>query len=40
MEHAGDAVVTASVAQATTNVYARAGINLQEALRAANLSGA
>lgn len=35
MEHAGDAVVTASIAAATTNLYARAGINLQEALRQA-----
>lgn len=33
MEHAADAVVTASIAAATTNIYARAGINLQEALR-------
>lgn len=33
MEHAGDAVVTASMAAATTNLYARAGINLQEALQ-------
>ncbi len=33
MEHAGDAVVTASIAAATTNLYARAGINLQQALR-------
>lgn len=32
MEHASDAVVTASVAAATANLYARAGINLQEAL--------
>jgi len=35
MEHAGDAVVTASIAAATNNLYARAGINLQEALRGA-----
>ena len=35
MEHAADAVVTASIAAATTNIYARAGINLQEALRQA-----
>ena len=33
MEHAADAVVTASIAAATSNIYARAGINLQEALR-------
>ena len=33
MEHADDAVVTASIAAATNNLYARAGINLQEALR-------
>ena len=33
MEHAGDAVVTASIAAATTNLYARAGFNLHEALR-------
>ena len=32
MEHAADAVVTASIAAATTQIYARAGINLQEAL--------
>ena len=32
MDHAHDAVVTASVAAATTNLYARAGINLQAAL--------
>ena len=35
MEHAADAVVTASVAVATTNIYARAGIDLQAALRQA-----
>jgi len=35
MEHANDAVVTASVAAATTNLYARAGIDLQDALRQA-----
>ena len=35
MEHAGDAVVTASIAAATTNLYARAGIDLQAALRQA-----
>ena len=39
MEHAADAVVTASIAAATNNVYARAGINLQEVLRQAT-SGA
>ena len=39
MEHAADAVVTASVAAATTQLYARAGINLQEALRAATSPG-
>ena len=33
MDHAGDAVVTASIAAATTNLYARAGINLQQALQ-------
>ena len=32
MRHSGDAVVTASIAAATTNLYARAGINLQQAL--------
>lgn len=32
MEHAADAVVTASVGAATNNVYARAGIDLQQAL--------
>lgn len=35
MQYAGDAVVTASVAAATTQFYARAGINLHEALKAA-----
>ena len=35
MEHAHDAVVTASVAAATTSLYARAGINLQETFRQA-----
>ena len=35
MEHAADAVVTASVAAATTKIYARAGIDLQAALRQA-----
>ena len=36
MEHATDAVVTASIAAATTNLYARAGFNLQaELLKAA-----
>jgi len=35
MEHAADAVVTASVAAATTTLYARGGINLQEALQQA-----
>ena len=35
MEHAADAVVTASGAAATTNIYARAGIDLQAALRQA-----
>lgn len=35
MEHAADAVVTASIAAATTNIYARAGIDLQAALRTA-----
>lgn len=35
MEHAADAVVTASVAAATTNLYARAGIDLHESLRRA-----
>jgi len=35
MEHAGDAVVTASVAAATTQLYARAGIDLQAALHQA-----
>ena len=35
MDHANDAVVTASVAAATTSLYARAGINLQEALKQA-----
>lgn len=39
MEHAADAVVTASVAAATTQLYARAGINLLEALRAATSPG-
>mmetsp|Transcript_13908 Transcript_13908/g.27200 ORF Transcript_13908/g.27200 Transcript_13908/m.27200 type:complete len:274 (-) Transcript_13908:326-1147(-) len=33
MEHAHDAVVTASVAAATTNLYARAGINLNAAFK-------
>ena len=33
MDHAGDAVVAASIAAATTNLYARAGINLQQALQ-------
>ena len=32
MEHAEDAVVTASIAAATTQLYARAGINLHEAV--------
>jgi hypothetical protein len=40
MEHATDAVVTASIAAATTNLYARAGINLQEALQKAAGGGA
>ena len=35
MEYASDAVVTASIAAATTNIYSRAGINLQEALKSA-----
>lgn len=35
MEHATDAVVTGSIAAATTNFYARAGINLQQALHEA-----
>mmetsp|Transcript_15519 Transcript_15519/g.40094 ORF Transcript_15519/g.40094 Transcript_15519/m.40094 type:complete len:266 (-) Transcript_15519:238-1035(-) len=35
MDHATDAVVTASIAAATTNLYARAGIDLQSALRQA-----
>ena len=35
MEHANDAVVTASVAAATTALYARAGINLQAAIQQA-----
>jgi len=35
MEHAGDAVVTASVASATNSLYARAGINLQEVMQQA-----
>lgn len=35
MEHAGDAVVTASVASATNALYARAGINLQEVMQQA-----
>ena len=39
MEHGSDAVVTASIAAATTNVYARAGINLQEVLRNATGGG-
>jgi hypothetical protein len=34
MDHATDAVVTASIAAATNNVYACAGINLQEVSRA------
>ena len=33
MEHAGDAVVTASIAAATSSLYARAGIDLQAAMR-------
>tara|TARA_B100000513_G_C11890180_1_gene182091 strand:- start:1356 stop:1463 length:108 start_codon:yes stop_codon:yes gene_type:complete len=33
MDHAADAIVTASVAAATTALYARAGINLQQALK-------
>ena len=33
--HANDAVVTASVAAATTALYARAGINLQAAIQQA-----
>ena len=32
MEHAGDAIVTASVAAATNALYAKAGINLQEVM--------
>ena len=39
MEHANDAVVTASVAAATANLYARAGINLQEAMAAFQKGG-
>lgn len=35
MDHAADAVVTSSVAAATTNLYARAGIDLHAALRQA-----
>ena len=35
MEHAHDAVVTASVAAATSSLYARAGISLQETFRQA-----
>ena len=37
--HAADAVVTASIAAATTNLYARAGINLHEALQKAAAGG-
>ena len=32
MDHAADAVVTASIAAATNQIYARAGINLQEVI--------
>ena len=39
MEHATDAVVSASIAAATNNVYARAGIDLQAALRQAASGG-
>lgn len=39
MEHATDAVVTASIAAATTNIYARAGIDLQQALMDATKGG-
>lgn len=35
MEHASDAVVTASIAAATSNLYARGGIDLQQALQTA-----
>ena len=39
MEHAGDAVITAPIAAATTNLYARGGINLQAALQQATGGG-
>ena len=39
MQYAADAVVTASVAAATNALYARAGINLAEAMQRAASGG-
>ena len=39
MQHAADAVVSASVAHATNTLYARAGINLAEVVQRATAGG-